>query len=496
MNRRRFGRTLAVLILCLGLSVYLPSPPAFSAGEVREPQVAGGFYPADPQELDQMIKGFLSNVRNSPRVEGPVAAIIVPHAGYVYSGQVAAYAYKQIVDLDVDTVIILGPFHRALFEGISVWPLGTWKTPLGEVPVDTELATAILKQSDKFRFIPQAHMGEHSIEVQLPFLQEVLKKFKIVPIAVSDDSPDNCRLLAGAILNAMQGKKVLLVASSDMSHYHPDEKAQAMDHLVLDRLAQKDTNGLFLDLTARKGELCGSAGVLTLLDLANRMGGMELQVLKYANSGDVTGDKKAVVGYGASVLYKKPTVENTDMLNPAQQKELLKIARQTIENYLAAGKMPEIQTADALLKEKRAAFVTLRERGELRGCIGSTAATEPLYLAVRNMAVESAIHDPRFMPVSKEEVKNLTIEISVLGLPQKVKNADEIIMGKHGVIVSRGGRSGLFLPKVADETGWNKDKFLSELCSQKAGLPPDAWKDPSTSLFIFTAQEFGEKENA
>ena len=495
-NRRRFERSLVFLILCLGLLVYLPSPPAFSAGEVREPQVAGGFYPADPQELDRMIKAFLSNVRDSPRVDEEIGAVIVPHAGYVYSGQVAAYAYKQIIDRDIDTVILLGPFHRALFEGASVWQSGTWETPLGKVEVDFELASAILKQNEKLKFIPQAHLGEHSIEVQIPFLQEVLKNFKIVPIAVSDDSPENCRLLASAILNAIQGKKVLIVVSTDMSHYHPEEKAQIMDRLVLDRLGEKNANGLFDDLAGHKGELCGSAGVLTLLEMANRMGGMELQVLKYATSGDVTGDKKAVVGYGASILYRKPTGENTDMLNPEQQKELLKVARQTIETYLATGKMPEIQTADSFLKEKRAAFVTLREHGELRGCIGSTVATEPLYLAVRNMAVESAIHDPRFMPVRKDGVKNLTIEISVLSLPQRVKSADEIIIGKHGVIVSKGGRSGLFLPKVADETGWSKEKFLSELCYQKADLSPDAWKDPSTALFVFTAQEFGEKENS
>lgn len=457
--------------------------------------MAGGFYPADPQELDRMLKAFLSNVRDSPRVNEEVGAIIVPHAGYVYSGQVAAYAYKQIVDRDIETVILLGPFHRALFQGASVWQSGTWETPLGKVEVDSELASAILKQNEKLKFIPQAHLGEHSIEVQIPFLQEVLKNFKIVPIAVSDDSPGNCRLLAGAILNAIQGKKVLIVVSTDMSHYHPEEKARIMDRLVLDRLVERNANGLFDDLAGRRGELCGSAGVLTLLEIINHMGGIELQVLKYATSGDVTGDKKAVVGYGASILYRKPTGEKTDMLNPEQQKELLQIARQTIETYLATGKMPKIQTADSFLREKRAAFVTLREHGELRGCIGSTAATEPLFVAVRNMAVESALHDPRFMPVRKDDVKNLTIEISVLGLPQKVKSADEIILGKHGVIVSKGGRSGLFLPKVADETGWSKEKFLSELCYQKAGLSPDAWKDPSTALFVFTAQEFGEKDN-
>jgi len=462
--------------------------------EIREAQVAGGFYPADPAELEYMIDGFLAKVPHSIRPEGMLAALIAPHAGYVYSGQVAAFAYQQVKGLEIDTVIVLGPFHRGFFEGASVWPAGSWKTPLGEVPVDSELASAILKESDKFKFIPQAHLGEHSIEVQIPFLQRVLKNFKIVPIAVSDDSLDNCRLLARVIFNAIQGKKVLIVVSTDMSHYHPDEKAQTMDHLVLDRLVQKDAEALWADLSSRRGELCGSAGVLTLLEIAKLMGATGLQILQYANSGDVTGDKKSVVGYGASVLYKKTTGENTDMLNPEQQKELLKIARQTIETYLTAGKMPDIPVSDPGLKEKRAVFVTLREHGELRGCIGNTVATEPLYLAVQDMAIQSALHDPRFMPLRKEEIKDLSIEISVLGLPQKVKSSDEIVMGKHGVIVSRGGRSGLFLPKVAEETGWSKEEFLSELCSQKAGLPADAWKDSSTSISVFTAQDFGEEK--
>lgn len=181
-------------------------------------------------------------------------------------------------------------------------------------------------------------------------------------------------------------------------------------------------------------------------------------------------------------------------LNAAQQKELLGIARSAIENYLSGKKVPDNVPSDPLLKENRGVFVTLHRDGALRGCIGSIMPEEPLYLGVRRRAVDSAVHDPRFRPMTADELGKVDIEISVLSVPKRAASADEIVMGKHGVIVKQGFRGGVFLPQVATETGWTKEQFLSELCSQKAGLPPDAWKDPSTELLIFSAQVFGEKK--
>jgi len=184
-----------------------------------------------------------------------------------------------------------------------------------------------------------------------------------------------------------------------------------------------------------------------------------------------------------------------DELNPGQQKELLKIARTTLESYVREKKIPDFSVTDAKLKEGRGVFVTLHRGGALRGCIGSILPDEmSLALAVRNRTVDSAVHDSRFSPVNAGELEKIDIEISVLSLPVKVKDPNEIVMGKHGVIVRRGYQGGVFLPQVATETGWSREKFLSELCSQKAGLSPDAWKDPGTELSIFTAQVFGEKE--
>ncbi|MDE2008594.1 MAG: AmmeMemoRadiSam system protein A [Candidatus Omnitrophica bacterium] len=219
----------------------------------------------------------------------------------------------------------------------------------------------------------------------------------------------------------------------------------------------------------------------------------------HANSGDTSGDHSRVVGYGAVIFYDHllgqadPPDDAAAALSPAEKSELLKIARESVESYVRTGKAPQITTKDPRLNETQGAFVTLTEHGALRGCIGNIIGREPLSATVRDMAVAAASHDPRFSPVAAAELKDISIEISVLSAPRRVKDASQIQLGRHGVIVNRGGHQGVFLPQVARETGWNKEEFLSELCAQKAGLPPDAWKDPKTALYVFTADVFAEK---
>jgi AmmeMemoRadiSam system protein A len=182
------------------------------------------------------------------------------------------------------------------------------------------------------------------------------------------------------------------------------------------------------------------------------------------------------------------------MLNKNQRKRLLDIARNSIETYLKTGKKLEVTETDPLLLKEMGAFVTLGEGGQLRGCIGSLVGRQPLYLTVRDMAVQAAVGDPRFAPVSLDGLKDIDIEISALSPLERVNSADDIKMGIHGVLVRRGFNSGVFLPQVGTESGWSKEDFLSELCRQKAGLPADAWKDKSTELYIFTAEVFSEKD--
>ncbi|MBI4550334.1 MAG: AmmeMemoRadiSam system protein B [Candidatus Omnitrophica bacterium] len=483
---------LAAAALCVLLFV-----SSARAEVVREAAVAGAFYPAEPESLSLMLDQFLESAGEAvPDARRPFA-ILVPHAGFVYSGRIAARAYRLLAGHDFDTVLLLGPFHRALFPGASVWSSGVWKTPLGNCEIDGELAQALIRADPRFRFIPQAHEGEHSLEVQLPFLQKVLRDFKIVPVTVSDPSAENCRALARAIVRVLgeTSKKVLIVGSSDLSHYRPDSAARPMDAAVLDLLAKQEAGDLASALNEKRGEMCGAAAALTLLEILKLTGRADSEVLEYATSGDATGDRSSVVGYGAVLFWERQDsgLEGA-ALDESLQKELLSIARRAIETAVASPKAPsyEPEVTAPPLKENRAVFVTLWKNGRLRGCIGSTQAAEPLYRAVRNMALQAAFHDFRFSPVTAGELAQVKIDISILSPPRKIKDAGEIVLGKHGVIVARGEKGGLFLPKVAEETGWTKEEFLSQLCSQKAGLPRDAWRDPNTQLFIFTTQDFGE----
>ncbi len=472
-----------------------------SERETRHPFVSGAFYPADKEKLGVMIDGFLSKTPAREKPGGEIVALILPHAGYVYSGQTAAYGYKLIQGLPFDTVILIGLYHKASFLGASIWRGGDWETPLGRVPIDLELANAIYKEDPElFGFPEEAHLAEHSLEVHVPFLQKTLKNFKIVPMAMSTPSIEKSKQIAEAISKHIKGKKVLIIASTDMSHYHPDEEAREMDWRALSLLEKGDSEGLLREVRTGRVELCGIAATLTVLETAKRQGDVSVKVLNYANSGDVTGDRSTVVGYGSLAIYKEEGTHTVpvsnpvseDALNAEQQKELLKISRQTLEATIKEGKTPEFDTAAPVLKEDRAVFVTLRKYGELRGCIGRLTPEEPLYLAVRNMTVESATRDPRFRPVRAEELEDINIEISVLSLPKRIQSPEEIKLGRDGVIVRQGYHSGVFLPKVAEETGWSKEEFLGELCSQKAGLPRNCWEDPDTELYTFTSFDFHE----
>ncbi|MDD5132360.1 MAG: AmmeMemoRadiSam system protein B [bacterium] len=462
----------------------------------RPPAVAGLYYPAAPGELNSIIDKYLAQVP-AQAINGEIIVLIVPHAGYVYSGPIAAYGYKLLANTTYDTVILIGPSHHEFLNVASIYTAGSWETPLGKVAIDSALAKAIVAENNLFACSDQAHQKEHSLEVQLPFLQKTLHFFRIVPILVSDPNPANCALLAQAIIkNCDPRKKYLIVASTDMSHYHTQEEAKTLDKLALALLEKQDLTGLTAGLNSGACELCGQGAVLTALAVARLKGPAKVKILKYATSGDVTGDLDRVVGYGATVIYtarKEADKGEKTMINQDQQQELLKIARKTIEAYVTSGAVPDFKITDPLLKEKRGVFVTLNKDNQLRGCIGYIMPIEPLYLAVSKMAIEAATGDPRFPPVTREELSRLEIEISVLTVPERVKDPADIILGTHGVIVRKGGCGGVFLPQVAIETGWSKEEFLNELCSQKAGLPEDAWKNKDTELYIFSAEVFSER---
>jgi len=484
----------ALVFLALTVDCGLWTVDCF-ASEVKEPNVAGSFYPSDPLELAQMIEKFLALANPQP-VPGDIIALISPHAGYPFSGQVAAYGYKLIQGKDYKTAVVIGTSHRYAFSGVSVYPQGAFRTPLGELEIDSAFAAKLLKQDKDIFFDAAAFTQEHSVEAQLPFLQKTLPAVKIVPLVMGDCTYATCEKLAELLKAAIGGRKdVLVVASTDMYHGYDFQEAGAVDNLTLDYLKKMDAQGLYSALRQAKAQLCGGFGTVTAILLAKDLGHNNLFVLRHTNSAEATGNYTEgnwTVGYASCVIDQNKGEEG--MLNIEQRKKLLALARSSIETYLESGKKLEVNETDPLLTQSMGAFVTLNEAGQLRGCIGNLVASQPLYLAVRDMAVEAAVSDPRFPAVETAELKNIEIEISVLSPMRRAASSEEIKLGTHGVLVKRGFNSGVFLPQVALETGWSKEEFLSNLCSHKAGLPADAWKDKSTEIYIFTAEVFSEKE--
>jgi AmmeMemoRadiSam system protein B/AmmeMemoRadiSam system protein A len=467
--------------------------------EIREPALAGSWYPGDPEILSRDVKRYLENAKKE-KVDGEIVALVSPHAGYMYSGQVAAYAYKLIEGKSFDTVVVVGPSHRFPFKGASLWDRGGFRTPLGVVPVDDELSKKLMEKRKEIRFLPEAHNQENSLELQIPFLQTVLKSFKLVPIAMEPDwSWETCQYLASAIAETVRGKKVLLVASTDLSHYYTYNIAIELDRIFLNHIERFDIEGLNRDLKSNRTEACGGGPVVTIMLAAKTLGANQGKVLKYLNSGDVTGDRSRVVGYAAGVFYKtvggkekmkEEKKVGVDLgLNEEEKKTLHHIAKTVIENKARGKAVPEFKIESPILKENRGAFVTIQKKGQLRGCIGYIEGHGPLHKTIEEMAEAAAFRDPRFSPVKEKELPELDIEISVLTPLKRIKDVNEIQVGKHGIYIVRGMWAGLLLPQVATEYGWDRLAFLEHTC-QKAGLPPNAWKEKDIEIYIFSADIF------
>jgi hypothetical protein len=502
-SSRRIRRLFKIFSATILLVFLLPQ-----AGEgvrmeknIRKSVIAGSWYPGDPAVLTRDIKAYLKKVPGDG-VSGRVVGLVSPHAGYLYSGQIAAYGYKLVEGQRFDSVIVIGPSHRSLFRGASVYTSGGYETPLGIVPVDADLADRIVRNGGDIRYYPQAHLQEHSVEIQLPFLQVVLGTFSFVPIVMGDQDRRACEELAEAIVKAVKGKKVLVVGSSDLSHFHSYDKASKLDRRVVDLVQKMDTDGLLRDLEGGSCEACGGGPMVVTMLAAKKLGGTGVKILKYANSGDVTGDKGRVVGYLSAAFYvQNPSGTGTSGnpssaekgLSEEEKKALLGHARRSIECRLQGKPLPEPAWVSDAIQEKRGAFVSLKKNGRLRGCIGYIEARKPLVQTVSEMAQAAAFKDPRFPPLKKEELAGLDIEISVLTPLKKISDVDEIEVGKHGLYVVKGFHSGLLLPQVATEYRWDRLTFLQETC-YKAGLPADAWQDKATEIYTFSAEVFGTHE--
>jgi MEMO1 family protein len=477
----------------------------------RMPVASGRFYSADKEILRSDLAELFEKCKKS-QDNLCVRAIISPHAGYVFSGKIAAAAYSTIAkNAEYKNIFVIGSSHVMSFEGASVYNSGDYITPLGNVAVNNEIANKLISENKIFDFPTDAHLQEHSIEVQLPFIQCYFnEKPMIVPIIIGTNNEYTVKKIAEA-LRPWFTKENLFVISSDFSHYPPYKEAIECDNSTALGIASGNPK-TFLNTLKKNSEkqipglatsMCGWTSGLTLLYLAEQNKQLEIKVVDYCNSGDSPyGDKERVVGYNAMVMFERKSNKesNTDQdiefsFSDKEKSQLFTIARNSIKSRLYNTKLTVLdeKTLPDKFKQKLGAFVTLKISGVLRGCIGRFISSDPLYEVVRASAFSSAFEDPRFSPLTKDEYEKTEIEITVLGPLKKINNINEIVLGKHGIYIKKDFRSGTMLPQVATEYGWTVEQFLGYTSRDKAGLGWDGWKDAEIYIYEGVVLEDNKK---
>ena len=476
---------------------------------VREPAVAGRFYPDSKAELSKKINNYLDKALIESLPGKPIA-IIVPHAGYQYSGAVAAYGYKAIKDYKYKKVIVLAPSHYSRYRGASILDVDAYKTPLGLVKLNHGICNNLINNPPFIGTFKNAHKREHSLETQLPFLQTVLgDDFELIPLLISRLNNEEVDFIADK-LRPLIDEDTLVVVSSDFTHYghgydyvpfkkDVEANLERLDHGAIERILALDLDGFFRYKGATGITACGFMPISVMMKILPP--NVQGKMLKYDTSGSILGNFESSVSY-ASIVFTRD-IEPPDIIGDStglshdEKLTLLEVARDTLE-CCAKGKKPELDsgeyTLSQTLKEKRGVFVTLNKNGHLRGCIGHIQPMEQLFDAVIDNTINSSTNDGRFKPVSEDELPDIEIDISVLSPIKKISGAEKFITGKHGIIIRLGGMRAVFLPQVATEQGWDREETLAHLCN-KAGLPSYAWKDEEMEFFVFTAEVFHEDKS-
>jgi MEMO1 family protein len=467
----------------------------------RQPVAAGRFYPADKETLTKNLSRLFQSCKKSPG-NWKIRAIISPHAGYVFSGKIAASAYSTIPrDAVYKNIFIIGSSHVMYFDGASVYNTGDYITPLGKVAVNKEISNKLILNNKVFNFPTNAHLQEHSIEVQIPFIQYYFKdKPPIVPIIIGTDDENTVKKIAAA-LKPWFTPENLFIISSDFSHYPAYNDAVETDSLTAMSIISGSPDTFLNTLKKNSAKkipglatsMCGWTSGLTLLYLSEGNDKLETKLIDYCNSGDSPqAGKDEVVGYNAIAVIEKMdnsvSEHGSDIsssFTEKEKKQLFEIAKNSIRSKLLLNQKYIIdeKTIPANLKKPMGAFVTLKINGALRGCIGRFFSSEPLYSVVQESAISSAFEDPRFLPLTKEEFKETDIEITVIGPLKKIHDISEIVLGKHGIYIKKDNRAGTMLPQVATENGWTVEEFLGVTSRDKAGLGWDGWKD--AEIFIY-----------
>ncbi|MFC1928541.1 AmmeMemoRadiSam system protein B [Chloroflexota bacterium] len=419
---------------------------------IRNPVVAGQFYPGSPDQLRSMIQGMI----DEKAVKEEVIGLVSPHAGYIYSGHVAGATISRIKFKD--TFIIMGPNHTGGGKPLSIMTEGVWKTPLGEVEIDSELGKRILAASGYLQEDRLAHQYEHSIEVHLPFLQYFKSDIKLVPIILAYASGAIYKEIGKGIAKAIKdlNKGVVIIASSDMTHYEPQESVQRKDAQAIEAMLDLNEDELLKRVQELNISMCGYAPAVSLISAAKELGATGAELVRYQTSGDTTGDYAAVVGYAGVVITGISS--------------LVKLAKEAVETYVKEGKTPQPKKVTPEMKEKAGVFVSIHKFGELRGCIGTfePTANNVAEETIAN-AISSATRDPRFPSITSNELKDLDYSVDVLTRPEPISSQDQLDPKKYGVIVEAGWRRGLLLP---DLEGVDSVDYQIAICRQKAGITP------------------------
>ncbi|MFC1830178.1 AmmeMemoRadiSam system protein B, partial [Thermodesulfobacteriota bacterium] len=486
------------IICCL---VCIPHIAKSHANDVRKPVWAGRFYPAQPSELKQTIDDLTQKAKATP-MQPPfnqtLKALILPHAGYVYSGWTAAHASRVLEKNQFSRVILLAPDHRVGFRGGAISDVSAYETPLGLIKLHTD-AAELRHKYDMFQAIPTSDQTEHSLEVILPFLQHYLGNFELIPIVLSFCDINQM----ATALNPLIDPNTLLVISSDLSHFLPYSDAVAKDRETINMVLNLDSR----KLSTHKDAACGTVPMLVLLNLA-RLNGWHPTLLHYSNSGDTAGEKNRVVGYAAIAFYGGASMQyngdSEQLLNPEQGRVLIKLARRTVMERLGQ-KMAdddvealETDLTDMDFQTRRGTFVTLHKDGRLRGCIGSLTPRESIIDSVRHNAINAAFHDYRFSQLTPGELDKVDFEVSILTepVPLEYLDSDDLLgklrVGVDGVIIRKDAKSATFLPQVWDQLPRSED-FLSHLC-RKAGLSSDAWRKTRLDVLTYQVQYFEENK--
>ncbi len=510
--RRLAVGMIAILLICLGV------PPSHSSGRdetvdsdqevTRRAAVAGMFYPAEVETLNRVAQESLESATKI-ELKQPVKILMAPHAGYTFCAQGLAAAYKQIqgAAFQYDRVILIGPSHRFATKAAALCSATTWQTPLGPVAVDMDLCKRFTAASDRIEFDDRAHVTEHCLEVQLPYLIAASggKTFKIVPILTNSRDPMDHKTVARALVEFAADPGTLIVISTDLSHYPPANIAEKVDKAILEAVkslspetvAQENAKLMKVGHSGLSCTMCGLEAALCVLHAAKGLGINHAELVSYTHSGMSGGDRSGVVGYGAMVFTtsgKSASAEESVSMkvefSPQTKRDLIEMVREAARKVVS-GDLVDFKPSDnPEVQIKAGCFVTFKNKGRLRGCIGQFTSDEPLWKTVRDVAIASATRDSRFFsnPITHEEIAHLEVEISILSPLQRVSDPlKQIKLGEHGIVIRDKERSGTFLPQVASETGWTLEEFLGHCARDKAGLGWDGWKSPTAGVYTYTA---------